>query len=243
MSARRLRTVLSAFAAVLVVALAASTLRASSAWLYAFSIDDQPTGAYAVLSDSARTGTSEYRDYRLGSGQETDLNFCVETAPLGGGGLFLRLNRAINGDTSTPCYTPAHIYSDGPERQFSLIISDEMACLDLGAYGYLSTPSWSAPCAISGGPSPRIRESGDLWARKPRVTIDFLTRHPNGGSVDYEIQSTGSATILNVPNTPNVKIATYSGTGQLVRFGTGSPVPVGAPFRLPFHITFVRLAQ
>ena len=217
----------------------AAAAKGGTVWLASFTIDDGWSPSNAVFGD----GLGKYDDYRLGSGLETDPNFCVEASPFSGGDLFVRLNRKLDGDTGfMRCDTPNHDYGAGKQRQFSLVIMSDSACWELGSNGYLSPDSttWHAGCTMTGGPNPRIR-IGNLWARNARTGMDFLTTNPSGGSVTYVVESDSNATILVGPG--ETRVATYGGTARLHKFAPNSVGTVADPFPLPFHMTFVRSAQ
>ncbi len=220
--------------------------RAATVWLVTFTIDDAWSTSNALFSDADVTGTNEYKDYRLGSGDESDLNFCVEASPYGRNMLFIRFNRKLDGDDGVQrCDTPTHEYSNGTQRQYSLLIDNDSACWELGSNGYLSddASTWHRPCRIVGGVNPRIR-MGDPWVKNPRFAVDFLTTNPTepkGSATSYVVESTANATILSGPN--NTRIVTYGGMARLHKFAPNSVGVVAEPFPLPFHMTLVRTSQ
>lgn len=224
-------------------AIAASVLTATSqakgptVWLASFTIDNL-SPENAVFSDAVE---ADYQDYRLGTGLESDPNFCVEASP-NSTLLFVRLNRKLDGDDGfMRCDTPTHEYSQGKQRQFTLKIRNDSACWELWTNGYLSANSadWHQPCDMTGGPNPRIR-LGNLWAKSPRFPVLFHTTNPSGGSVTYVVETDANVTVTGPGNS---KVVTYGGTARLHKFAPNAVGPVAEAFQLPFHLTFTRVSQ
>ena len=158
-----------AIAGTLILAAAVSDSGAGPAGVpvVSFTIDAAPAPTYAVFSDTAVTGTHEYKDYRLGAGTESDLNYCVDADA--SRSLFVRLNRKLDGESGVErCDTVDDLYGTGRQRQYLLEIRSGPACAELGANGYLpNAPSWTSPCVITGGVNPRIR-LGSLFGKNAR---------------------------------------------------------------------------
>ena len=166
--------------------------RAAAVSVASFTIDEAPAPTYAVFSDRAVTGTNEYKDYRLGTGQQSDLNFCLEADV--SRNLFVRFNRKLDGESGVErCDTPDDLYGTGKQRQYLIEIRNESSCQELGVNGYLpAAPTWNAPCLITGGVNPRIR-MGSLFGKGAKFPVDFLTTNPvqdKSIAISYEIQST-----------------------------------------------------
>ena len=222
-------------------AIAASVLAATSqakgptVWLASFTIDNSPTNA--VFSDAVE---ADYEDYRLGTGLESDPNFCVEASP-NSSLLFVRLNRKLDGDAGfMRCDTPTHEWSQGRQRQFTLKITNDSACLELWSNGYLpDAQNFDQPCFMTGGPNPRIR-IGNLWAKNPRSPVLFHTTNPSGGSVTYVVETDSNVTVTGPGN---IKEVTYGGTARLHKFAPNAVGPVAEPFQLPFRMIFTRVSQ
>jgi hypothetical protein len=223
--------------------------RAATLWVVTFTINDAPSTspAYAVSSESEATGTNEYKDYRLGTGEQTDLNFCLEADATRS--LFIRFNRKLDGESGVErCDTPDDLYGVGAQRQYRIEVRNDSACAELGANAYLpASTTWTAPCLITGGVNPRIR-MGVLFGKGAKFPVDFLTTSPTedkSTSISYEIQSSGNATIAPGPgDLSNVRTVSYSGNARLVRFSPfGEKPKTVAEFELPFHMTFVRTAR
>lgn len=216
--------------------------RAATASLVTFTIDDG-NPAVAVRSDQEVTGTNEYKDYGLGTGQVGDLNYCVEARLAAGSTLFVRLNRKLDGSAGEQrCDTPDDQYGAGVQRQYLLEIRNSLACAELEANGYQPSP-FNGSCVVTGGLNPRIR-MGAVWAKNARFPVDFLTTKPledKATTVSYEIQSSGNATITPGPgDLTNVRTVSYSGNAKLVKFGSTVPSIATEAFALPFKMTFVR---
>ena len=216
-------------------------VRAGAASLVTFTIDDG-SPSVAVRSDRAVTGTNEYRDYGLGTGQAGDLNYCVEARLAAGSTLFVRLNRKLDGSAGEQrCDTPEDQYGAGVQRQYVLEIRNSLACAELEANGYQPSP-FDSSCVITAGLNPRIR-MGAVWAKNARFPVDFLTTKPledKATTVSYEIQSLANATITAGPgDLTNVRTVSYSGNARLVKFG-GVPSIATEAFPLPFKMTLVR---
>ncbi len=201
-------------------------------WLMTFSIDaDQP---YAVSADSLGPF---YNDYRLGTGEPDDHNYCVEATV--SGGLFIRFNRKLDGDAGTR-YCGLFL---GSPRQFSITITDSTACDELSSHGY---PTGSlAPCVITGLDQPRIRITNDLYGKRTtRTPVAFLTKWYDANMTSYEVRTETDATVTTDGLDPSKRIVSYSGSARLWRFEAGAkPKPVANAFPLPFQMTFQRTAQ
>ncbi len=231
------------------IAVFSPVTRAATVWVVSFTIDDTPVtndpNAVSSVADSA--GTPDYKDYRLGSGQQSDPNFCLEADATRN--LFIRFNRKLDGDAGVQrCDTPNDEHGVGVQRQYRLEVRNNSACVELGANNYLPEASeWNAPCEITGGVNPRIR-MGSLFAKGAKFPVDFLTTSPTedkSTAISYEVQSIGNATIVPGPGDLSiVRTVSYSGMARLVKFGAGSkPATVAEPFPLPFQMTFVRTAR
>lgn len=224
------------------VGLFAPGARGAAVSVVSFTIDEAAAPTYAVFSDKAVTGTNEYKDYRLGTGEQTDLNFCLEADA--SRSLFIRFNRKLDGESGVQrCDTPDDQYGAGKQRQYLIEVRNQSSCQELGANGYLpAATAWTAPCVITGGVNPRIR-MGSLFAKSTKFPVDFLTTNPTQDksvAISYEIQSVANATIVAGPgDLSNVRTVSYSGTAKLVKFGGGTSF-TGEPFPLPFKMTFVR---
>ena len=223
---------------------------AATLWVVTFTINGaaSTSPAYAVSSDSEATGTNEYKDHRLGTGEQTDLNFCVDADATRS--LFIRFNRKLDGESGVErCDTPDDLYGAGVQRQYRIEIRNDSACAELGANNYLPTATtWTAPCLITGGVNPRI-QMGALFGKGAKFPVNFLTTSPTedkSTAISYEIQSTTNAIIVAGPgDLGNVRTVSYSGTARLVKFSPFGEKPrtVAEPFALPFHMTFVRTAR
>lgn len=200
---------------------------APTVWLVTFTIDDdQP---YAVSADALGT---VYRDYRLDGG-----DYCVEATL--SGGLFIRFNRNLDGDTGTQdCGRFVDAF-----RQFSITIPDGSACEELWRGAYPTGPD--APCVITDTDKPRIRITNDVYGRRvTRTPVAFLTKWYDANRTSYEVRTETDADVRSVGLDASMRIVSYSGLARLWRFDAGEkPKPVAAAFPLPFQLTLTRTAQ
>lgn len=212
---------------------------AAPVWLMTFTIDDHPS--YAVSGDKisplVEGGTGVYKDYRLGSGQPGDPNYCVEAIP--SPGLFIRLNRPLDGVAETQYCG----LSGGSPRQYFVTISSASACAELREHGYPTGPD--VPCVFTGAEKPRIRISNDLYARRASTTpVAFLSKWYDVYATSYELRTEADATITTVGLDPSMRIVSYGGLARLWRFEPGVKArAVAEAFPLPFQMTLVRSAQ
>jgi hypothetical protein len=205
---------------------------APTVWLVTFTIDsDQP---YAVSADALGP---DYWDYRLGTGEMDDPNYCVET--IASGGLFIRFNRELDGEGGTQY---CGLFGGSP-RQYSVTISNAAACAELRSHGYPTGPD--APCVITDTDKPRIRITNDLYGKRTtRTPVAFLTKWYNVYATSYEVRTETDATVTAVGLDPSVRVVSYAGNARLWRFEAGEkPKAVADPFPLPFQMTFARTAQ
>ncbi len=217
---------------------------AQTVWLMTFTIDnrdDNDLAPYAVAGDGTdpvSAGGAVYRDYRLGTGLVTDVNYCVEASPAASL-LFVRLNRKLDGDSGTQY---CGLY-DGSPRQFVLTIDNAEACAELWSHGYSSGPD--ASCTFTGLEKPRIRISSDLYAtRTSRTPVAFLYQKYDQSLVSYEVRTETDASVVKVGLDPTIRIVSYSGSARLWRFAPGVKArAVAQAFPLPFQMTFKRTAQ
>jgi hypothetical protein len=204
-------------------------------WLMTFTFDSAPGGAepYRVEGDGA---DPIYKDYRLGSGQPDDTNYCVET--LVTPALFIRLNRRLD-DAGTQYCGPY----GGTPRQFSVRIANAAACEELWSHGYPSGPD--APCTFTGADKPRIRIDADLYAKRTsRTRVAFLSKWYDVSATSYELRTEAEATVLTTSVDSSIRIVSYSGNARLWRFEAGvQESAVAEAFPLPFQMTFKRTAQ
>jgi hypothetical protein len=107
---------------------------AATVSVVSFTIDEAPAPTYVLFSDRALTGTNEYKDYRLGNGQQSDLNFCLEADATRN--LFVRFNRKLDGESGVQrCDTSDDQYGAGVQRQYLLEIRNSAACADWAQTG------------------------------------------------------------------------------------------------------------
>lgn len=253
MSAQRdySRTVLVPAVLILGLALASLSLNAAAkVWLITFTIDD----GYSVAGDG-RTAPGDipgtYKDYRL----ETDptdpsgVNYCVEASP-SANLLFIRMNRKLDGETGTQdCGL-----NGGSPRQFFVTINDETACNELWTHGYGSyvdpqgqpQPTGpDAPCIFTGAEKPRIRISGDPYAKRTTTApVAFLSKWYDPYRTSYELRTETDAIVISAGLDPSMRIVRYDGSGRLWRFEAGvSESPVLPAFPVTFQITLKRTAR
>jgi hypothetical protein len=241
--------VLVTVALILGLAVASPTLyAAATVWLITFTIDE----GYPVYGDGlAASGdiAGTYKDYRLGTGQPNDANYCVEASP-SANLLFVRLNRKLDGDSGTQY---CGLYGGSP-RQFFVTINDRTACYELSSHGYgsyvdpqgqthLTGPE--PPCIFTGAEKPRIRISSDLYAKRTTTTpVAFLSKWYDVYRTSYELRTETDATVVKAGLDPSMRIVRYSGSARLWRFESGvTETPVLQPFALPFQMTLRRTAQ
>ena len=159
-----LKRIAVAAACMLGIILAMPGARAATTWVVSFTIDDsydvegnQTNAVRGDLysptdpADPSPPQPVPYKDYRSTS-VTPDPNFCVEASPYAGGGLFVRLNRKLDGDAGTMRRTD----HGGTQRQFSVVISSQGACQELGTNQHLSedqfdagSSQWVSPCVMS----------------------------------------------------------------------------------------------
>jgi hypothetical protein len=202
---------------------------APTVWLMTVTIDDSidPEQPYAVSHDELGP---TYEDYRLDGG-----DYCVEATV--SGGLFIRFNRKLDGDTGTQYCGQ----SGGSPRQFAVAVSSASACAELWSHGYPTGPD--APCVITDTDNPRIRITNDPYGKRTaRTPVAFLTKWYDDYRTSYEVRTETDAVVTS--DGPDRRIVTYSGSARLWRFEAGAkPKAVADPFPLPFHMTFTRTAQ
>ena len=203
--------------------------------LMTFTFDTAPESAepYVVEGDG---GDLVYRDYRLGTGEPEDTNYCVEA--LVTPGLFLRLNRRLDDAGTQYCGQYG-----GTPRQFSVRITNAAACEELWSHGYPTGPD--APCTFTGADKPRIRIDKDLYAkRSSRTPVAFLSKWYDVAATSYELRTEADATVLTTSVDPTIRILSYSGNARFWRFEAGVlESAVGEAFPLPFQMTFKRTVQ
>jgi hypothetical protein len=208
-------------------------------WLMTFTIDDDPS--YAVAGDGLDPivpgAPGVYKDYRLGTGQPDDVNYCVEGSP--SPGLFIRLNRQLDGEAGTQYCG----LSGGSPRQFFVTISNDAACAELWSHGYPTGPD--SPCTFTGVDKPRIRITNDLYGKKTtRTPVAFLSKWYDVSATSYEVRLDTDATVAIVGVDPSMRIVAYSGSARLWRFEPGvRERAVAQAFPLPFQMTFRRTAR
>jgi len=208
---------------------------APKVWLMTFTFDTAPEGAepYRVSGDA---GDLIYKDYRLGTGQLDDTNYCVEalTTP----GLFIRLNRLLDDSGTQYCGQ----YGGSP-RQFSAVIANAAACEELWSHGYPTGPD--APCTFTGADKPRIRIDKDLYAKRTsRTPVGFLSKWYDVFATSYELRTEAEAAVLTTSVDPTIRIVSYSGNARLWRFEAGvQERAVAEAFPLPFQMTLKRTAR
>lgn len=234
------RTLLVANCVIAGLAILSAVLNAgTTVWLMTFTIDDGP---YAVSGDGLDPvtpgGTGVYKDYRLGTGQPGDVNYCVEAAH-SSGLLFIRLNRSLDGGEGAQYCD----LSGGSPRQFSVTIDSASACIELSSHGYPAGPG--APCVFTGAEKPRIRIEKDPYAKKTSKTpVAFLSKWHDISAVSYELRTDSEATVATVGIDPSMRIVSYAGSGRLWRFEPGVRArAVAESFPLPFQMTFKRTLE
>jgi hypothetical protein len=245
----QLRPVLVAGALIIGLTVVSPLLNAAATvWLISFTIDDgYPVKGDGLTAPGDIPGT--YKDYRLGTGQPDDVNYCLEASP-SANLLFIRLNRKLDGDSGTQ-YCGRN---GGSPRQFFVTINDDTACSELWSHGYnfyvdpqgqRQETGPDAPCIFTGADKPRIRISNDPYARQTTTTpVGFLSKWYDESLTSYELRTETNAVVEKAGLDPSMRIVRYSGTARLWRFEPG--VREGAvtqPFALPFHITLRRTSQ
>jgi hypothetical protein len=235
-----LRRGLVAGALILGLAVVSPMLKAApEVWLMTFTIDNGTS--HAVSGDGVDPivpgGPGVYRDYRLGTGQPDDVNYCVDASP--SPTLFIRLNRKLDGDAGTQYCG----LSGGSPRQFSVTVSDASACAELWSHGYPTGPD--APCTFTGADKPRIRITNDLYGKRTtRTPVAFLSKWYDESATSYELRTETDAAVTRVGVDPSIRIVSYDGSARLWRFEPGVKArAVATAFPLPFQMTFQRTAQ
>lgn len=210
--------------------------KGKTTYVVAFTIDLLLDGSQRAFSD----GLGIYTDYRLTSGEITDVNYCVEAWTDSSGFSFLRLHRGIVGPdgSSTICEQAA---PGARQRQYVLQVDNADACLELYTNGFADKSE--SGCLTSGYERPRIRLA-NLFANKPTKTpIAFITNHLPETGVSYEIKSERDADVYLVGGDTNKRLVTYQGEFRLYKFlPRVQAFPVGPAFRVPLQMTLQRIA-
>jgi hypothetical protein len=232
----RLRPLVTAGVLVLGLAIVSQALGAApTVWLTTFSID--PSEDEILPNAVSDDGGPDYKDYRLVQGGPGDPNYCVEATL--SGGLFIRLNRKLDGDAGTQ-FCGQH---GGSPRQFAVVIAADTACAALSEDDY--PVDGTAPCVITGLDQPRIRITNDLYGKgTTRTPVAFLTKWYDTTRVSYEVRTETDATVIKDGLDSSKRTVYYEGNARLWRFAPGVKAkPVADAFPLPFQMTFARTAQ
>jgi hypothetical protein len=184
-----------------------------------------------------------YKDYRVTSGDVNDVDYCVEASP-STTGLFIRLNRKLDGDAG---FQYCDLYASSttrPKRDMTLHIASSSACNELYLYAppaYVTDDNQGG-CYFAHFAKPRIRISSDIFAKRATSTaVAFHEETYDPNDVSYEVQTDGNATVTVDPVNSNWRTVSSTGTAHLVRFVPGQqPVSVGGSFPLRFSIVIVK---
>jgi hypothetical protein len=185
-----------------------------------------------------------YKDYRLATAGTDDINYCVEAGP-DATGLFIRLNRKLDGDAGFQyCDTYAPPSTTRLKRDITLHIRSAVACEELenAPPGYVTSDGGSG-CYFGHFAKPRIRISADVFGKRTTSTpVSFLEKSDNDSDISYEVQTDANAAVTaNNPTNPNQRRVFSMGTAHLVKFVPGEKSSaVGASFPLTFSIILVR---